>query len=34
VIFSTDIFAAPPGRLLDAKIETTIFDGKVVYARR
>ena len=33
VILSTDIFAAPPERLLDAKIDVTIFDGKVVYNR-
>jgi predicted amidohydrolase YtcJ len=32
-IFSTDIFALPPGRLLDAVVDTTIFDGKVVYTR-
>jgi hypothetical protein len=31
VILSTDIFEAPPGRLLDAQVEVTIFDGKVVY---
>ena len=33
VIMSTDIFAAPPERLLDAKVDVTIFDGKVVYNR-
>ena len=33
-ILSTDIFAAPPERFLDAKVETTIFDGKVVYSRK
>lgn len=33
VILSTDIFAHPPERLLDAEVEMTIFDGKVVYAR-
>jgi predicted amidohydrolase YtcJ len=32
VVMSTDIFANPPERLLDAKVETTIFDGKVVYS--
>ena len=32
-IFSTDIFGAAPERFLDAKVETTIFDGKVVYTR-
>jgi predicted amidohydrolase YtcJ len=34
VIVSTDIFSGPPERLLDAKVETTIFDGKVVYSRK
>lgn len=33
VILSTDIFAAPPERLLDARVDVTIFDGKVVYSR-
>jgi predicted amidohydrolase YtcJ len=33
VILSTDIFATPAERLLDAKVEVTIFDGKVVYNR-
>jgi predicted amidohydrolase YtcJ len=33
VVLSTDIFAAPPDRLLDAKVDVTIFDGKVVYKR-
>jgi predicted amidohydrolase YtcJ len=33
VIFSTDIFKAAPERLLDAKVDVTIFDGKVVYSR-
>jgi predicted amidohydrolase YtcJ len=33
VILSTDIFEAPPERLLDAQVEVTIFDGKVVYSR-
>ena len=32
VILSSDIFA-PGARLLDATVETTIFDGKVVYTR-
>ncbi len=32
-ILSTDIFVGPPERFLDARVETTIFDGKVVYAR-
>lgn len=33
VIMSTDIFAAPPERLLDAAVDVTIFDGKVVFTR-
>ena len=33
VILSTDIFANPPERLLDAQVNTTIFDGKVIYSR-
>ncbi len=33
-ILSTDIFTGPPERFLDAKVETTIFDGKVVYTRK
>jgi predicted amidohydrolase YtcJ len=33
VIFSTDIFKAPPERVLDAVVDVTIFDGKVVYER-
>jgi predicted amidohydrolase YtcJ len=33
VILSTDIFSAPPERVLDAVVEVTIFDGKVVYDR-
>jgi predicted amidohydrolase YtcJ len=33
VVLSTDIFAAPPERVLDAKVDVTIFDGKVVYNR-
>ena len=33
VILSTDIFATPSERLLDAKVDVTIFDGKVVYNR-
>jgi predicted amidohydrolase YtcJ len=33
VILSTDIFDAPPERLLDAHVDVTIFDGKVVYRR-
>jgi predicted amidohydrolase YtcJ len=33
VVLSTDIFEAPPERLLDARVEMTIFDGQVVYNR-
>jgi predicted amidohydrolase YtcJ len=34
VVLSTDIFSGPPERFLDTKVETTIFDGKVVYTRQ
>jgi Amidohydrolase family len=33
VIFSADLFALPPDRLMDAEVTTTIFDGKVIYTR-
>jgi predicted amidohydrolase YtcJ len=33
-VLSTDIFAAAPERFLDARVEATIFDGKVVYTRQ
>jgi hypothetical protein len=33
VVLTTDIFAAPPARLMDAKVDVTIFDGKVVFER-
>jgi predicted amidohydrolase YtcJ len=33
VILSTDVFSKPADRILDARVETTIFDGKVVYTR-
>lgn len=33
VVLSTDIFDAPPERVLDAQVAVTIFDGKVVYDR-
>jgi len=33
VILSTDIFAAPPERFLETRVQTTIFDGRVVYTR-
>jgi predicted amidohydrolase YtcJ len=32
VILSSDVFA-PDARVLDATVDTTIFDGKVVYTR-
>ena len=31
VLLSTDVFALPPSRFLDAKVAVTIFDGQVVY---
>ena len=34
VVLSSDIFAAPTSKLLDAKVDVTIFDGKIVYERR
>lgn len=33
VILSVDIFSLPPERLPEARVEITIFDGKVVYNR-
>ena len=33
VILSGDIFATPAERLLDVKVDVTIFDGSVVYER-
>ncbi len=33
VVMSRDIFAQPPERLLEAEVDVTIFDGKVVYRR-
>ncbi|MCC7032791.1 MAG: amidohydrolase [Acidobacteria bacterium] len=33
IILSEDLFALPPGRLLEAEVVTTIVDGKVVYRR-
>jgi len=33
VILSTDIFALPPEKLLDATVDVTVFDGRVVYTR-
>jgi predicted amidohydrolase YtcJ len=33
VILTADIFTAPPDRILDAGVDVTIFDGKVVYSR-
>jgi hypothetical protein len=34
VILTKNVFAEPRGRFLDAEVETTIFDGKIVYARK
>jgi predicted amidohydrolase YtcJ len=34
VVLSTDIFSAPPAGFLGGVVETTIFDGKVVYRRK
>jgi predicted amidohydrolase YtcJ len=34
IILSGDIFAKPPSRFLDAVVDVTIFDGKVVYERK
>jgi hypothetical protein len=33
VILSSDIFALPPEKVLDAEVDVTVFDGKVVYRR-
>jgi hypothetical protein len=33
VVLSKDVFAAPPNKLMDAAVDVTIFDGKVVYDR-
>lgn len=33
VVLSSDIFSLPPDRLADCVVETTIFDGRVVYSR-
>ncbi len=33
VVLSHDIFAGPPRRILEAKVDMTIFDGQVVYER-
>ena len=33
VVLSADVFSLPPERLLDAAVNVTIFDGKVVYHR-
>jgi len=33
VVLSADVFA-PGARVLDATVDTTIFDGKIVYARQ
>ena len=34
VILSKNVFAPPPARLLDAVVDTTIFDGTVIYSRK
>jgi predicted amidohydrolase YtcJ len=34
VILSTDIFSLPPERLLDGRVEVTIFDGKIIFQRQ
>lgn len=34
VILSTDIFSLPPERLLDGRVEATIFDGKLIFQRQ
>jgi predicted amidohydrolase YtcJ len=34
VVLSTDVFALPPSRLLDAHVTMTIFDGQIVYERQ
>lgn len=33
VVFDRDLFALPPGRVREARVDATIFDGKVVYER-
>ena len=33
VVLATDIVAQPPAKPSDVLVETTIFDGKVVYER-
>jgi predicted amidohydrolase YtcJ len=33
VVLSSDIFSLPPDRLADCVVDTTIFDGRVVYSR-
>jgi hypothetical protein len=33
VVLTKDVFAAPPSKLMDAVVDVTIFDGKVVYER-
>jgi len=34
VVLSTDILSLPPERLLDGRVDVTIFDGKVVFQRQ
>jgi predicted amidohydrolase YtcJ len=33
-VLGTDVFANPPEKVLDAKVDATIFDGKVVYRKK
>jgi predicted amidohydrolase YtcJ len=33
VVLGTDVFASPPVKAGDVAVDTTIFDGRVVYAR-
>lgn len=33
VVLDTDLFAVPPERISDARVEMTVFEGKVVYRR-
>lgn len=34
VVLSDDIFAIPPEKIADTKVDMTIFDGRIVYERR
>ena len=33
VLLDTDLFAVPPERISDARVEMTMFEGRVVYRR-